>query len=159
MSIDIIFKLSYHTKIIKPSMKAQNIVIADADALIATVNSTDSNNQLAITTLSKLLTIKAKVVFPITAVSEAITSAQRKNSDPRLAQAIVKVATSGAIDIIDVEKNIIFDAANLYYPLASKHNTFFDAIIAAIAIKNDAVAIFSFDKWYQTKGFKLASEL
>ncbi len=41
----------------------------------------------------------------------------------------------------------------------SKHNTLFDAVVAATAKKYQADAIFSFDKFYKKQGFKLASEL
>ena len=41
----------------------------------------------------------------------------------------------------------------------SKHHTLFDAIVAAVAKKYYADAIFSFDKFYKSKGFKLVSEL
>lgn len=41
----------------------------------------------------------------------------------------------------------------------SKHATLFDGIVAAVAEKYQADAIFSFDKFYKRKGFKLASEL
>jgi len=40
-----------------------------------------------------------------------------------------------------------------------KHHTLFDAVVAAVADKYQADAIFSFDKFYKSKGFKLASDL
>lgn len=137
----------------------KNIIIADADALIAIVNSNDSNNQKAVETLQKLEQLKTEIFFPVTAISEAITSAQRKIANPKLAKALVEIAISGDINILEVESDIIIQAAKLYNPISSKQNTFFDAIIAAIAIKNNAVAVFSFDKWYKSQGLKLAAEL
>jgi len=41
----------------------------------------------------------------------------------------------------------------------SKKNTLFDCIVAVTAEENKADAIFSFDKFYKRKGFKLASEI
>jgi predicted nucleic acid-binding protein len=35
----------------------------------------------------------------------------------------------------------------------------FDALVAAVAKKNNADAIFSFDAWYQKQGFKLVTNL
>lgn len=140
-------------------MDIQNLVIADADAFIAIINSSDANNLMAITILKKLQQMKTEIFFPVTAISEAITSAQRKNSDPKLAKALVEIATSGNINILEVEKGVILEAANFYNPASSKHNTFFDAIVAAIAVKNNAIAVFSFDKWYKSKGLKLASDI
>ena len=43
--------------------------------------------------------------------------------------------------------------------LSSKQNTLFDCIIATVARKYSAGAIFSFDKWYTKIGFTLASEI
>jgi predicted nucleic acid-binding protein len=40
-------------------------------------------------------------------------------------------------------------AAALFKPHGSKHNTIFDAIVAALAQKHHAQAIFSFDDWYE----------
>ncbi|MDP3732992.1 MAG: hypothetical protein Q8Q91_00480 [Candidatus Daviesbacteria bacterium] len=40
----------------------------------------------------------------------------------------------------------------------SKHNTFFDAIVAATAEKLNADGIFSFDSWYPKLGFKLVDK-
>lgn len=137
----------------------KNIIIADADALIAIINSNDSNNQKAVETLQRLEQLKIEIFFPITAISEAITSAQRKIADPKLAKALVEIAISGDINALEVESDIIIQAAKLYNPTSSKQNTFFDAIIAAIAIRNNAVAVFSFDKWYKSQGLKLAAEL
>lgn len=140
-------------------MDNQNIIIADADAFIAIVNSNDSNNQKAVEILEKLQQLKIEIFFPVTAISEAITSAQRKNSDPKLAKALVEIAISGDINTLEVEPVVIIEAAKLYNPTSSKQNTFFDSIIAAMAIKNNALAVFSFDKWYKSQGLKLASEL
>ena len=139
-------------------MAKQNLVIADADAFIAIFNSNDANNSKALKILQKLQQINAEIFFPVTTISEAITSAQRKNSDPKLAKALVEIAITGSINILQVEPDIIIEAAKLYDPVGSKQNTFFDAIVASMAKKNHA-AIFSFDKWYRKTGFKMAEDL
>ena len=46
-----------------------------------------------------------------------------------------------------------------FNPDTSKKNTLFDCTVAAVAEEYKADAIFSFDKFYKSKGFKLASEL
>jgi predicted nucleic acid-binding protein len=46
-----------------------------------------------------------------------------------------------------------------FNPNGSKKDTFFDAVIAALAKKNNAVAIFSFDKGYKKTGIPLISDL
>jgi hypothetical protein len=54
-----------------------------------------------------------------------------------------------------VDHEILGEAADLFNPLASKKNTLFDAVVAAIAKRLNADAIFSFDGWYRTTLFLL----
>jgi predicted nucleic acid-binding protein len=52
-------------------------------------------------------------------------------------------------------------AALAYFQPAtnSTHHTLFDAVVAATAKQYQADAIFSFDGWYKTLGFKLVGAL
>jgi len=50
-------------------------------------------------------------------------------------------------------------AAQLYDPQGSKQDTFFDAIVAAVAQKLNATAVFSFDKWYEKVGLRLVASI
>ena len=58
--------------------------------------------------------------------------------------------------IIAVDQEILELAEALFDPYGSKQNTLFDAVVAAIAKKQKADAIFSFDVWYEKIGLTLA---
>lgn len=135
------------------------IVIGDADALIALSDTSDANHQKAKGTLSFLSQKSVDIYFPATALAEAITAAQRKLDDRTLTKILVTRIISNDIAIFPINSEIFSVAASLFDPDSSKQNTFFDAIVAAVAKKNSAVAIFSFDSWYKKKGFILASDL
>ena len=62
--------------------------------------------------------------------------------------------------VAEVDEEIYSRAVNDFFDASvSKQDTLFDCIVAAVAKKYGAEAIFSFDKFYQKHGFKLASEL
>jgi predicted nucleic acid-binding protein len=58
-----------------------------------------------------------------------------------------------------VDQTTIDDAATIFKPHGSKQNTLFDAIVATIAKKHRARAVFSFDEWYTKVGFELVSNI
>ena len=58
-----------------------------------------------------------------------------------------------------VDTTILAEALVLFDPDGSKKNTLFDAVVAAIAAKVSAKAIFSFDGWYERQGFTLARQV
>jgi hypothetical protein len=60
---------------------------------------------------------------------------------------------------IPVDDVVITTAIGLYNPEGSKYNTFFDAIVAAVAKLTKADAIFSFDEWYNKQGFKITDDI
>jgi predicted nucleic acid-binding protein len=135
------------------------LVIGDADALIALSDISDVNHKKAKDTLSFLSHNPLDIYFPATALAEAITTAQRKMDNRALAQLLVSKVVSNDLAIFPINSETLSLAASLFDSDSSKQNTFFDAIVAAIAKKNAAVAIFSFDSWYKKKGFILASDL
>ncbi len=51
-----------------------------------------------------------------------------------------------------VDYAILTEAGDLFKLNGSKENTLFDAVIAAIAKRFNADAIFSFDEWYRKWG-------
>jgi len=51
------------------------------------------------------------------------------------------------------------EALALFNLHGSKQNTLFDAVVAAMARRLNAAAIFSFDKWYEKLGFRLVTRL
>lgn len=131
------------------------IVIADADCIVAQAYADDANHQIAIDLVQKLDENRGHIIFPSTAIAEAITALQRKFSDPNLAASTLELFTSPYVDIDNIDKEIIWEAKMLFDPKSSKHNTLFDCIVATIAKRHNADAIFSFDGWYRKLGFKL----
>jgi len=137
----------------------ETLIIVDADAIISFVASDDENHTKAKGIMQHLATIEAYILIPTTAICEAVTVLKRKLNKPEHAANVVKKFQSGNFPIQAVDQEIFNLAADLFNPYGSKQNTLFDAVIAAIAKKYHADAIFSFDKWYKTQGFTLASEL
>ena len=140
-------------------MNKSLIIVADADAIVAQAIASDSNHNLTLNLGQKLENSRAHVIFPATAITEAITTLQRKFSDPYLAAATLEVFTDSDIVIENVDQEIIREAKKLFDPNASKKNTLFDCVVATMAKIHHADAIFSFDEWYTKLGFKLVSDL
>ena len=134
------------------------LFIGDADALIALSNKSDSNHEAAKQILTNLSS-ETSVIFPTTAICEAVTVLRGKLNKPTDAAQVVQQLRAGGIPLESVDQAILLEAEKLYDPLASKKNTLFDAVVAAIAKQSQADAVFSFDQWYQKIGLKLASDL
>lgn len=135
------------------------IVVGDADALIALFLEKD-NHYLEAAKISKRLREKGdRVIFPNTAIAEAITTFQRKFSFPKVAGAIKDLYAQGAFNVEYINEVEMKLAAEFFNPYGSKQNTFFDALVAAVAKKLNSKVIFSFDSWYKKLGFQLAVDL
>jgi len=138
---------------------SEYLVVGDADSIIAQVNANDLNHAKSSSTSRRLIELKARLLYPTTAVAEAVTVIQRPlNSLPTAHEAAAEFANS--TQLIPVDHDIFSLAVNKYYTTrSSKRDTLFDAIVAACAQSYNADAIFSFDKYYKKLGYKLASEL
>jgi predicted nucleic acid-binding protein len=135
-------------------------VIVDADGLIALFSKDDAHAEKALAILLKLVLEEAKILYPATAIAEATTTLQRKLNKPHLAAQIADLIKENKFPIEPVSEDTLNTAVQYFKPVASsKHNTLFDALVAAVAKKNTADGIFSFDEWYQKQGFKLVSNL
>lgn len=134
-------------------------IIVDADAIVAQAFPDDANHNLAMTISKHLNTVHARVIYPSTAILEAITVLQSKLNSGATAYGTAVVFTDPYIEVAEIGHKDIQNAVEYFSPAGSKKHTLFDCIIAAIAEKNNADAIFSFDTFYKTKGFTLASEL
>lgn len=135
------------------------IVIGDADAIIAQTNPDDIHHQTANNISASLKSKDAQVIYPVTAILEAATHMQRVLNSTASAYGTAVVFSNPDIQIVEVNQNTLKSAIKYFDPHTSKKNTLFDCTIAAVAEEYKADAIFSFDKFYKTKGFKLASEL
>lgn len=135
------------------------LVVGDADAIIAQANPEDLNHQQAIAIAQKLIDLGVNVIYPATAVAEAVTHIQRVLSSRATAYGTAQLFLDPAAQIIEVNKQTLANALKYFSPTTSKKNTLFDCIVAATAEEYKADAIFSFDDFYTKKGFKLANEL
>ena len=135
------------------------VIVADTDAIIAQVFLRDSHHGKAQVLGRKLAKAGALIIFPATAVVEAATTLQRKYSNPLLAAALLENFSSPEMTIENIDQGIIKEAREFFDPQASKHKTVFDCIVATLAKRHNADAIFSFEGWYSKLGFKLVSDL
>lgn len=135
------------------------IVVVDSDGLIGVSNSNDVHYANSIKILQKLNQKKAKLIYPATTVAEATTVLQVRLNKQDSADQIIEFVRSGFFRIEPVDQETLVEASFMMNKKRGKHDTFFDGIVAAIAKKYKADAIFSFDHFYKTKGFKLAEDL
>lgn len=135
------------------------LLIGDSDMLIALLNKEDIHHRKTLQILHVLTQKDARIYFPTTTIVETITTMQRKLSNAALVSLVIEKLTSQQLSLLSVNQVIIEEAVKIFAPSGSKQNTFFDAVVAACAKKYHADAIFSFDKWYEKKGFTLASAL
>ena len=136
-----------------------NLIVGDADAIIAQANSEDSNHNQAVRIAQALVDSQANVIYPATAVVEAVTHIQRALNSGATAYGTAELMINPDVQVVEVNKQTLTNAQKYFSPNSSKKNTLFDCVVAAVAEEYKADAIFSFDKFYKNKGFKLASEL
>ncbi len=140
-------------------MSKQLVVIVDADAIIAQTNPEDILHQRANSISQKLIDLNAQVIYPVTAITEAATHMQRVLNSNASAFGTVQLMTDPTAQVAEVNKQTLTNALKYFSTTASKKNTVFDCVVAAVAEDYKADAIFSFDRFYKKKGFKLAEEL
>lgn len=140
-------------------MNKPPIVIVDADAIIAQTNPLDTHHEKATAISQYLIEMNARVIYPLTAVTEAATHMQRVLNSTASAYGTAQLMTEAGAQVAEVNKQTLASALKYFSPQASKKNTLFDCIVAAVAQEHKADAIFSFDQFYIKKGFKLAQDL
>jgi predicted nucleic acid-binding protein len=100
-----------------------------------------------------------RLLHPATTIAEAITTLQRRFTNPRATAELAQLVQDGNLTIEPITDGIIAAALTRFRPQGSKQNTLFDAIVATVAKQQQAVAIFSFDHWYESQGFTLVTHL
>lgn len=136
-----------------------SLVVADADGIIAQANPEDIHNKRADEIFIKLKNQNYQILYPITAVSEAATHIQRVLNNKPLAFHIAKSMLNADSNVYIVTEDILSIAVEFFSHTTSKKNTLFDCIVAAVAKKEQADAIFSFDTFYRSLGFQLVSDI
>jgi len=140
-------------------MNDQMTVVVDADMIIAQLDNEDTHHANVLRISDFLIKQKAQILYPVTAIAEANAHIQRVLGDSVRAHRMATAFIDTDVQVIKVNHHIFQQAVKYFSPTMSKKNTLFDCIVVAIAEKHHADAIFSFDKFYQKNGFKLASEL
>jgi predicted nucleic acid-binding protein len=135
------------------------IIIVDSDGLVGSLNSEDFHYPIASQLVEKLVRQGAQFLYPATTIVESTTLLQGRLNKPELAEKLKDFIQNDKLDIVLVDNALLKHAVSLMDSGTTKHHTLFDAVVAAVAKENKADAIFSFDKFYKSKGFKLASEL
>ncbi len=135
------------------------IIIVDSDGLIGSLNISDAHFNASQKIILTLKETNSKLIYPATVIAETVTLLQARLNRPDLASQIIQLIDNNFMIVEPVDIKVIQQASRMLDFKRSKHNTLFDCIVATIAERRNADAIFSFDKFYQKKGFKLASEL
>ena len=135
------------------------LVIGDADAIVAQANPQDANHDKAVKIAQELISSQVNVIYPVTAVVEAITHIQRALNSRATAFGTAQLMIDPSVQIVEVNKQTLTNAVNYFSSTTSKKNTLFDCIVASVADEYKAAAIFSFDHFYKSKGFTLAEDL
>lgn len=135
-------------------------VVVDADAIVAQAHSRDANHMKAVQISKNLKRMNAQLVYPATAICEAVTVLQHKLTSTATAYGTAVVFADPNLQVVEVSQKTIARAINNFFqPATSKKNILFDCIVLDSAEKYKADAIFSFDRFYKKQGFKLAEEL
>ncbi len=134
-------------------------VIVDADGIIAQANPNDLHHQDAVVISEFLVNKNAQVVYPSTAIAESNAFMQRVLNSSASAYDTAVIFTDPHVQVADVTQEVLKNAMRYFSPTTSKKNTLFDCIVAAVAQEYKADAIFSFDKFYKSKGFTLITDL
>lgn len=134
-------------------------IVVDADALIALFNRDDFHTAHAMELLERLTADGARLVHPATTIAEAVTTLQRRFSNVQATAELIRLVGASNLNVEPVDAGVLAEALALFDPRGSKQNTLFDAIVAAVAKRLHAVAIFSFDQWYAKQGFTLVAEM
>lgn len=147
--------------IVKIGVKVNNplIVIGDADAIVAQVSLQDNLHERAVNIVKRLDKLNAQLIYPSTAIVEAVTHIQRVLNSGATAYGTAVNFTEPNVKVIEINQETIKKAIHFFSPKTSKKNTLYDCIVALVAKETNADAIFSFDKFYKKNGFILAEDL
>jgi predicted nucleic acid-binding protein len=135
------------------------VVVVDADAIVAQAYPDDTNHALAMKVSKKLIELGARVIYPASAVLEATTVLQARLNSGATAYGTAEVLVESQVHVAEVDQKILVGALAYFEPMGSKKDTLFDCVVMAVADEYSADAIFSFDKLYEKRGYRLASRL
>jgi len=131
------------------------IVVGDADSLVALADREDSNNSKAVKITTWLLSKDYEIIYPNTAILEAITALKRAKNLPDKANLIAEQYLEGAFAVQFISEMIQSQATQRFIKTNSKQDTIFDCLVAEVALELKADFVFSFDKFYTKQGLSL----
>ena len=137
----------------------ERILIGDSDALIALLNSSDPKNQEANDCLDELVKEHIKVYFPTTTVVEVLNSLMKQPTDFELIKNLFVQINNANIFLLPVDIQIVTLSEKYVKDIILEGKTFSHAIICTLIEDYNIQGIFSFDEWYQSKGFRLVGDL
>ncbi len=135
-----------------------NIAVGDADGLVALADEKDGNHQKAKKVSEWLLDNDFEVIYPNTAILEAITALKRAKNLLEKAHLINRQYQSGAFTVEFIDEVTQQQASIRFEKTISKKNTIFDCVVIETAIKFNTKVIFSFDDFFIKQEFQLAGE-
>lgn len=135
-------------------------IIVDSDGLIGLLDKEDAHYVSAQMILEKLAKEKTKFIYPATVIVESTTILRIRLKKPEVADQITRLLLSGLLLVESIDEILLKKAVSLLEEKGGdSHNTLFDGVVAAVANKYSADAIFSFDRFYKKIGFTLAEDL
>lgn len=141
----------------KQSLRSK-IAVGDADSLVALADEKDANYQKALRVSEWLLSNGFEIIYPNTAILEAITALKRGKNLPEKAHLLNRQYLSGAFVIEFIAEVTQRQASIKFEKTVSKKNTIFDCLVIETAIKFNTKVIFSFDDFFTKQKFQLAGE-
>lgn len=141
--------------------KTLQTLVVDSDALIALFNREDSNFKTAKALFERFYEQKVRLIYPATVLVETVDTIQRRLKKYEIAKQLVCLILSAEFAKESVESiNGIYleEGAKYFQEEKDNRKTLADAIVIAVANKNNVDGIFSFDEGYKKVGYQLASE-
>ncbi|MBI4066090.1 PIN domain-containing protein [Candidatus Gottesmanbacteria bacterium] len=136
------------------------IIVGDADSLIALVNDRDIHYTNVRRIVSVLEEKSFTILYPNTAILEAITTLKRKLNLAAKAELLARQFLQGVFMVVWVDEDIQKDALERFMQKArSKQHTVFDSIVASCVKRVAGDGVLSFDRWYRTLAIPLAEDL
>ena len=140
------------------------LVIVDADALIAMSVPTDIHRLSVEALIRKFQANGVQSIYPTTAICEALTVLKRRKEEDasrytRPLDMLLETVKTGRLKTYPIDKEIVLAAIANFAPNGRSSDSFFDSIVATLAIRYRADAVFSFDKVYKRMGLRLAKDL
>lgn len=129
-------------------------IFLDSDAIIASILEDDSLHSKSLEGFAALAKTGTDFYITATTVAEIVVGLHRKFNQRSKALTFLEKAVSEWVKIVAVDRELLNQARRILASSQSKKNTIFDAINVAAVKKYQLDAIFSFDKWYKTRGIK-----